>query len=159
MYNQGELARGATLVVCGREYAFDRSLDMLRRAEGAIGAVAPFAQRLDVGAATSDEIVRVYVALLRDRAGAPQREILDAWVWEEGVRAHQALAVYLYSLTMGSKELRRVLDERRVDEEPARDDARGPFAKTAGQTGITSWGSGESLDGRPPSSGAPRFTR
>lgn len=160
MYDQGELARGATLVVCGREYAFDRSLDMLRRAEGAIGAVAPFAQRLDARAARSDEIARVYNAFLRDVPGAPMQEEVAAWVFERGL-LHRELAIFLYSLTMGSDELERVSKARGLNAETkaGKEPLRGPFARTDEPIGPSFSRSAAGWDGHPPRSGQPRYSR
>jgi hypothetical protein len=157
MLDQGELARGAAITVCGREFWLDRSLEMLRRAEAAVGAVAPFAQRLDARAARSDEIARVYGALLRDVHGAPTGEEIAEWVFASGMR-HQVLALYLFSLTMGSSELEKVSKERGLNAERSRDEARGPFAPTAPPTGRSSTTSDSYSDGRPFRPAPTRFT-
>lgn len=154
------LAHEASFEICGRVYAFERSLDMLRRAEAAIGAVAPFAQRLDARAVRSDEIARVYHAFLRDVAGSPTQEEIAAWVFARGL-AHRELAVYLYSLTLGSDELERVANARGINAERSQPgaEARGPFVPTAAPTGTFSSSSDAASAGPRPRPSPVHFTR
>lgn len=161
MIDQDTLARDAVFEICGRTYEFPRSLGMLRRAETAVGAVAPFAQRLDARACTVDEIARLYEALTREQTGAPTREDIARWVFATGLR-HRELALYLFSLTLGAEELERVRKERGlVAQAPAaeEDEGRGPFAPTAAPTGPSSTASVSASDGPPPRPAPIRFTR
>ena len=148
MLDANTLAHEASFEVCGREYTFSRSLDMLRRAESVVGPVAPFAVRLDGRACRIDEVARLYGAMLRDVAGAPTQREIDEWVFERGL-SHTEFALYLYSLTLGSEELERVAKARGLNA-TATEEGRGPFGRTAASTGNSFSGSAAASAGRPP---------
>lgn len=160
MIDTATLAHEAVFEICGREYAFPRDLDHLRRAEQTVGAVAPFAARLDARAARSDEIARLYGAFLRDVPGAPTQSEIDAWVFAQGLQ-HRAFAAYLYTLTLGSEELERVAKARGLNAEksPGAEPPRGPFAQTAWPTGMSSSDTGAVSDGPRPRPTPVHFTR
>ena len=159
MLDAASLAHEASFDICGREVALPRSLEMLRRAESAVGAVAPFAARLDGRQCRVDEIVAVYAALLRDVPGGPTRKEIADWVFARGL-VHRDLALYLYSLTLGSDEIERVVKARGLDAaaDPGGEPARGPFAM-ASPTGPSSTASAPGSDGPPPRPAPTRFTR
>ena len=139
MISQSELAHGATIEICGRTVEFARSLENLKRIEGAVGASAPFAARLDARSATHAEIVRAYQALLRGVLDAPPQRDLEAWVFEQGAR-HSALSLFCYALTLGSDELDAVIQLRNLAAGKAKEgeEDRRPFSPTGGPTGPSS---------------------
>lgn len=145
------------LDICGRTYELPRSFDMLSRAEAAIGAAYPFAQRLDARQVRSEDIVRLYAALLRGTPGAPTQTALQEWVFERGGR-HSQLAVWLASLTLSCDELEAVVRAREMDAEDQRlgtEPPRGPFVPTEQPIGPTSLDWATALAGPRPSSGDP----
>lgn len=107
-----QLGEDLEIKICGRTYRFVRSLETLMRAEAVLGAVAPWAERLEHTQCKLEEIAAIYAALLQPTAEGPavptKREI-DEWIFKRGLHNHDDLAVFLYSLTMGREEIERVL--------------------------------------------------
>lgn len=106
-----QLGDDFTIEVCGRRFVVSWSIETLRRAEQAVGAVVPWANRLDIGDVRIREIAAVYRAILIEEVGGPSiptEEELVKWAYARGVVNHGDLAVFLYSLTMGKEEIARV---------------------------------------------------
>lgn len=126
LYNEFEMT------IAGRQVFLPRSLEMARRVEAAVGAIDPFARRLEKGLVTTSELARFYQALLRSVPDPPSAREIDTWVFERGAYTHAPAAMYALSLVMGS-DLFRVEAARLQASitEAERKHARGPFA-TAG---------------------------
>ena len=151
------LVHDIEIEVCKRRYVLRRSNDLLRRVEGAVGAVYPFAQRLEQRGCTSSEIARLYLAIPRDLENCPSGAEIDAWVFETGL-AHARLAMFLVTLTIGSEELARIVRKLELHKGVPADDADGPFATTAASTGTASSGLRTDSAGHHRNSGAPATT-
>lgn len=106
-----QLGEDLDIVVCGRGFRVPRSLETLQRAEKIVGALRPWAERLDQRAVQIYELVAIWRAILTEQPCGPslpgETEIED-WVFDKGLAHHDDLAVFLYSLTMGEDEIERV---------------------------------------------------
>jgi len=126
-----ELYNAFEISVAGRQLFLPRSLETAKRIEAAIGAIDPFARRLEKGLVTMTELARFYLALVRDADDAPSAKEIDAWLFERGVYAHAPAALFAMTLIMGSETFAR--EAARVQAsitEAERKRARGPFETT-----------------------------
>lgn len=119
----------------GRQYFVARTLDVARRVEQAVGAIEPFARRLETGAVTFVEAGRLYGALLRAETDPPAAKDIDAWLFSRGLFEHRNAAFFLMALIIGSQALAREQARLAATLKPAKGDARGPFAPAAASTG------------------------
>lgn len=141
---------------CGRSFAARRTLDLVRRFEARLGACQPFARRLEAGEATLVEIATAYAELLKGQLDEPTRGEIEAWIFTEGTpKAGRAIALPVFSLTLGNDLLSRVADRIRasgqaVVEEERDAHAPRPFVPTAGSSGPTGSPSAAKSGSAPP---------
>ena len=127
------------LTVAGHQMFIRPAMDVARRVENAVGAIHPFAQKLEAGAATYAELSRLYSALVRADPTAPDAKAIDAWLFEVGAFAHRPTAFFLTTLIVGSEVLAREfarLQASAANLERQREASRsaGPFATTGAST-------------------------
>lgn len=127
------------LDIGGRQVFVRPSLDLARRLESAVGALKPFATRLEIGDVTYSEAARMFNALVRETTGGPDAKAVDAWLFEQGLLRHKAVAIFVYSLTIGSATLEAEFTrlQASVTNAARRDGGSvpgGPFAPTAAST-------------------------
>lgn len=124
----------------GRLYFVRRSMDVARRVETAVGAIWPFARRIEAVEVQFAEMSRLYAALLRDEPHGPDLKSIDAWLFEAGLHdaAHQRAAWFLTTLVVGSRileqEQSRIAAAASRVKTPEDGDPRGPFVPTGAST-------------------------
>ena len=126
-----ELYNSFELTIAGRQVFLPRSLEMARRVENAVGAIDPFARRLEKGIVTTSELARFYGALVRGLSDPPAAKAIDAWIFERGVYGHAPAAMFAMSLIMSSELFQREAARLQASvTEAEKRNARGPFAPT-----------------------------
>ncbi len=119
------------ITIAGRQMFLPRSLAMARRVENAVGAIDPFARRLEKGLVTTSKLARFYLALVREIAEAPSAKEIDEWVFDCGVYTHVPAAMFAMSLIMSSEMFSREAAKLQASiTEAERKTARSPFATT-----------------------------
>ena len=102
-----ELLDQIELDVCEAKFTVLRSRQLALRLEEALGALYPFARRLEDGSATLREVALLYRLMLRDEPEQPSQLDIDEWSYNRGVLGHEAVSVFLVGLVMGSERLKR----------------------------------------------------
>ena len=101
--------------ICGQDYLFRRTHDLLRRIEQRFGALLPLALKVERFGVTQSELAAIYEELVRGDPGRPVRAQLEQWIWDEGTpKLCAPLARVLYELPVGNRTLRLLEEEKMI---------------------------------------------
>ncbi|MDZ4843859.1 MAG: hypothetical protein SH859_17185 [Hyphomicrobium aestuarii] len=98
-----------TLPVAGRDLHITADLETTKRLEAVLGALYPFAGRLERAELTHQDVAQIYGVLFRGYPDPPTMAELTAHVFEQGLHAHKRLAFLLAALTLGTAARERHL--------------------------------------------------
>jgi len=153
-----ELAFDMEFTCCGYPWKVKRSLVLAKRIEQGFGPLEPLAQRLESGALRITEIAKLYGELLKDEREKPTQDDIEEWAFAQGAAwACRQIAVSVYMLVMGSRQLARVAElaarQKGRQAEEAGDGARSPFSTADTSTTPTSSTSPRASAGARPTTG------
>lgn len=122
-------AYDSEITVDGDLYWVRRDFDLMRRIEQAFGPLNALDGKLRSAALTADEIDRLYRIVLQAQAARPEPDVMQAHIFEAGVRACcNDLAMIVMQLFAGNK----LAVEWLAAEAKAKSDAGGEEAAGAG---------------------------
>lgn len=139
MLDSDDAAYPLTIAACGEEFFVARSLDLVRRIEGAFGAIHPLSNRLKSYAVPLRDMAVLLDLMLADVPGSegrPTRKAIEEWLMAAGIHVPSLkLADEVLHLIIGNEMLEKIVVRKKTA--APREGAVAPFAPTAVWPGPT----------------------